>query len=198
MNLRRLAIIGGLVIAAGIAWLSLQPAVAVADPVALPAEFERRAAESGLHLTEQQAEAMAAGCRDFIAGEVNRALEQSRSSQAKYTRLASAMVLSLDFVINNLTQMAHGHAAADQLRRSAVELETAFLEASVSYDLTLGALSAMIESCATHPAVFRAGLLIAAERRQAVIGAGQSILDFAASDFRDELIRLKAEVAEEN
>ena len=157
-------------------------------------------APAALTLSLESAPAVSAVCPDLIANEVQALEAQLIEKSGDYERLITAARLSLDFIINNLTQMAFEQGVVESLP---LELETRaakFDQAYRSYDDSLEYLLDFGENCAQQEAAFMAAFQDMISKRQKLEMAAQAIVELISLDFAaafDELEKKLMEVPQQ-
>ena len=157
-------------------------------------------APAAMTLSLESASAVSEVCPDLIANEVQALEAQLIEKSGDYERLITAARLSLDFIINNLTQMAFQQGVVESLP---LELETRaanFDQAYLSYNDSLKYLLDLGENCARPEAAFMAAFQDMMSKRQKLETAAQAIVELISSDFAaafDELEKKLMEVPQQ-
>ena len=164
------------------------------------APLETAPAPGAMTLSIESAPAISGICPGLIANEVQALRAQLAEKSGDYERLITAARLSLDFIINNLTQMAFKQELVESLP---LELETRaanFDQAYRSYDDSLEHLLDLGAHCAQQEVAFMVAFQDMMSKRQKLEMAAQEIVELISSDFAtafDELEKKLMEVPQQ-
>ena len=156
--------------------------------------LEHLANVSGRPLSESQIAQITASCQDFIDSDISASFERLKVNEAKYEQFIATIELSLNFVINNLKQIAMDYSAVDTLQERLLAIKAELSLAIELYGLSLNKLLILAEDCQSYPDSFIAGLDEAHENNKLVLAVAGDLLDFITADFKETLMKIRSKL----
>ncbi len=155
---------------------------------------------AAMTLSIESAQAISEVCPDLIENEVKALRAQLVEKVGDYEHLIMAAQLSLDFIINNLTQMAFKQEVLESLPLELATRAENFEQAHRSYNDSLEYLFNFGANCVEQEAAFIAAFQDMMSKRQKLEMAAQEIVGLISSDFAaafDELEKKLMEVPQQ-
>ena len=147
-------------------------------------------------LSIERAQLIVETCPDLIDNEIEALRAQLFGKIGAYQRLITAAQLSLDFIINNLAQMAFEQAVLEPLPLQLETVAENFNQAHRSYDDSLEHLLDFGADCAGQELAFANALQDMISKRQKLEMAAEELIELISSDFSAAFDQLEKKLIE--
>ena len=145
-------------------------------------------------LDEAELEIVIQDCREIINQSIVALELKLTADRQKYDFFFEATNNSLNFIANNLRQIAHTSDKINGLTGELQVLQTGFLSALDLYQNSLNELMALSDTCSDQPEVFVSRLRQVYLKRGVVLSSIEELIHFIENDLTEILSDLEEEL----
>lgn len=147
-----------------------------------------------ISLDRTETEIIINNCQTIIERDIFNLSAQLKANSKQYEELSSLTLKSLNFIENNLIQIAKDTTAINSLQQNLIQSSTSFSNSVKQYDLSLSRLLALADDCQQEPMAFIAGLKNIHKHRQLVLSQASEFLIFIKTSLKETLTQIKSDL----